>query len=72
MKWLMAFLVECYEAAPTHLNVQIPQRGDLLLVHPLEPEADELCSFVGKKADKQWLWLALDARRLCSDGFAFR
>ena len=25
-------------------------------------EADELCSFVGKKANKQWLWLALDAR----------
>jgi insertion element IS1 protein InsB len=23
---------------------------------------DELCSFVGKKANKQWLWLALDAR----------
>jgi insertion element IS1 protein InsB len=62
MKWLMGFLVECYEAAPVHLNVQIPQRGDSLLVHPLEAEADELCSFVGKKANKRWLWLALDAR----------
>ena len=28
----------------------------------MEVEADELCSFVGKKANKQWLWLALDAR----------
>jgi insertion element IS1 protein InsB len=62
MKWLMGFLVECYGAAPVHLNVQIPHRGDLLLVHPLEAEADELCSFVGKKANKQWLWLALDVR----------
>src|SRR3954454_2280446 len=62
MKWLMGFLMECHEAAPAHLNVQIPQRGDSLLVHPLEAEADELCSFVGKKANKQWLWLALEAR----------
>src|SRR4051812_23991167 len=28
MKWLMAFLVECYEAAPAHLNVQMPQGSD--------------------------------------------
>ena len=28
----------------------------------MEVEADERCSFVGKKANKQWLWLALDAR----------
>ena len=25
-------------------------------------EVDELWSFVGKKANPQWLWLALDAR----------
>jgi insertion element IS1 protein InsB len=62
MKWLMGFLVEGYEGAPAHLNVQIPQRCDLLLVHFLEAEADELWSFVGKKANPQWLWLALDAR----------
>src|SRR4051794_13128569 len=62
MKWLMGFLVECYEAAPAHLNVQLPQGGDSLRVHPLEAEADELCSFVGKKANKQWLWLALDVQ----------
>src|SRR3954466_14733698 len=61
MKWLMGFLGECYEAAPAHLNVQM-QGCEPLLVHPLAVEADELCSFVGKKANKQWLWLALDAR----------
>src|SRR3989440_12056737 len=33
MTWLMGFLVECYEAAPAHLNVQPPQRRDPLLVH---------------------------------------
>src|SRR5690242_7002095 len=54
MKWRMGFLVECYEAAPAHLNVQMPQGGDSLLVYPLEAEADELCSFVSKKVNKQW------------------
>ena len=62
MKWLMAFLVEFYEAAPAHLNVQIPQGCDPLLGPSLEIEADELWSFVGKKAKPQWLWLALDAQ----------
>jgi insertion element IS1 protein InsB len=62
MKWLMGFLVECYEAAPAHLNVQIPQGCDPLLVGHLVAEADELCSFVGKKANPQWLWLALDVQ----------
>jgi insertion element IS1 protein InsB len=62
MKWLMAFLVECFEAAPAHLNVQLRQHPDPLLVGHLEVEADELWSFVGKKANPQWLWLALDVR----------
>jgi insertion element IS1 protein InsB len=61
MKWLMGFLVECYGAAPAHLNVQIPQHDDPLLGYPPEIEADELWSFVGNKANPQWLWLALEA-----------
>jgi insertion element IS1 protein InsB len=60
MKWLMGFLVECYEAAPAHLNVEGRPRPDPPLVL-LEAEVDELWSFVGKKANPQWLWLALDA-----------
>ena len=61
MKWLMALRVERYEAVPVHLNVQIPSGREPLLVGHLEVEADELWSFVGKKANPQWLWLALDA-----------
>jgi insertion element IS1 protein InsB len=62
MKWLMGFLVERYEATPAHLNVQLQQHPDPLLAGHMEAEADELWSFVGKKANPQWLWLALDAR----------
>src|SRR3954466_8693316 len=71
MKWLMGFLGECYEAAPAHLNVQM-QGCEPLLVHPLEAEADELCSFVGKKANRQWMWLALDVRSRQVIGFLCR
>ena len=28
----------------------------------LEAEADELWSFVQKKANRQWLWIAMDAK----------
>lgn len=31
-------------------------------LYRLEAEADEMCSFVGKKTNKQWLWLAMDTR----------
>ena len=27
----------------------------------LEVEADEMASFVKKKANKQWIWIAMDA-----------
>ena len=62
MKWLLRLVVNCYEAAPEDLNVQLPQYPGSVLIRRLEAEADELCSFVGKKTNKQWLWLALDAQ----------
>jgi insertion element IS1 protein InsB len=31
------------------------------VIRQLDTEADELWSFVGKKANKQWVWIALDA-----------
>ena len=30
-------------------------------MYKLEAEADEMWSFVQKKANKQWIWLAMDA-----------
>lgn len=33
-----------------------------VLVQRLEVEADEMSSFVQKKANKQWIWLAMDAK----------
>lgn len=61
LKWLLGFLVQCFEALPDHLHVQ-PVRGTHdVMIHRLEVEADEMQSFVQKKANKQWIWIAMDA-----------
>jgi len=61
LKWLLGFLVQCFEALPDHLHVQPVSCQHDVLIQRLEVEADELASFVQKKANKQWVWLALDA-----------
>jgi insertion element IS1 protein InsB len=62
LKWLLGFLVTCFEALPDHLHVQpIICHGDVML-RRLEVEADEMASFVQKKANKQWIWIAMDAK----------
>jgi insertion element IS1 protein InsB len=61
-KWLLGFLVQCFEALPDHLHVQ-PIIGDgNVMLRRLEVEADEMASFVQKKANKQWIWIAMDAK----------
>ena len=61
MKWLMGFVVQCYEAAPDDLNVRLPASPKHVMFYRLTAEVDELQSFVGKKKNKQWLWLAIDS-----------
>ena len=61
LKWLLGFLVQYVEALPDHLHVQpITCHGNVML-RRLEVEADEMASFVQKKANKQWIWIAMDA-----------
>src|SRR5262245_14503484 len=60
LKWLLGFLVQCFAALPDHLHVQpVSCRRDVL-IQRLEVEADALASFVQKKADKPWVWIAMD------------
>lgn len=60
LQWLLPFIAQLYEQLPDDLPVQpcSPQRRIHLL--RLQAEADEMWSFVGKKANKQWLWMAID------------
>jgi insertion element IS1 protein InsB len=62
LKWLLGFLVQCFAALPDHLHVQPVSCTPDVLMQRLEVEADEMASFVQKKANKQWVWIAMDAK----------
>ena len=61
LKWLLGFLVQCFEALPDHLHVQPVTCKQNVMIQRLEVEADELASFLHKKANKPWIWIAMDA-----------
>ena len=61
LTWLLHFMVECFTACPEDLHVQLPARPTAVVMSRLEAEADEMWSFVQKKAHKQWMWIAMDA-----------
>jgi insertion element IS1 protein InsB len=61
LKWLLGFLVDCVEALPDHLHVQPVTCHGKVMIRRLEVEADDMSSFVQKKANKQWIWIAMDA-----------
>ena len=61
LTWLLHFMVECFTACPDDLHAQRPTQPTAVLLSRLEAEADEMWSFVQKKANKQWIWIAMDA-----------
>ena len=60
LRWLLHFMVEHFASAPDHLYVEPSTGTQTVILQRLEAELDELWSFVGKKANRQWIWLALD------------
>ena len=62
LTWLLHFMVERFASCPDHLHVQIPVNPTDVVIQRLEAETDEMWSFVGKKVNKQWIWLAMDAK----------
>ena len=61
LAWLLHCMVECFTACPEELHVRLPARPTAVVMSRLEAEADEMGSFVQKKAHKQWMWIAMDA-----------
>jgi insertion element IS1 protein InsB len=61
LQWLLQFMVGRFQAAPEHLHVELPSSAPTVILQRLEAELDELWSFVGKKANRQWVWIAMDA-----------
>ncbi len=61
LRWLLEFMVARFQAAPEHLYVKPPAGTQAVILHRLEAEIDELWSFVGTKANRQWVWIAMNA-----------
>lgn len=63
LTWLLGFIAALYGNLPPDLGLNLQSMGlpgsPVLL---LTVEADEMWSFVAKKSDKQWIWIALDAK----------
>ena len=62
LTWLLHFMVERFAACPEHLHVQLPISPTDVVIRQLEAEADEMWSFVQKRANTQWIWIAMDAK----------
>jgi len=61
LRWLLTFIGELYDSLPKDLNLKLPNRvGSQVEIFQLECEADEMWSFVGRKENKQWVWIAID------------
>jgi insertion element IS1 protein InsB len=60
--WLLGFMVSEHEQLPEDLNYRASVETDKLLIGCIESEIDEMWSFVGNKKNKQWIWIAMDAR----------
>jgi insertion element IS1 protein InsB len=60
IRWLMDFIGACFAALPEHLHVQPVMSSREVLLGCLEVEADELWSFVQKKTNPHWVWIAMD------------
>ena len=61
LTWLLHCMVERFAACPDDLHVQVLPRPTDVVLRRLEAEAAEMWSFVTKKANKQWIWIAMDA-----------
>ena len=62
LTWLLHFMVERFSACPDNLHVWLPHHPTEVVIRWLEAEADEMWSFVKRKANRQWIWIAMDAQ----------
>ncbi len=62
LTWLLRCMAERLSAGPDHLYAQLPVGPTAVVIQRLEAEADEMWSCVGKQANQQWIWMAMDAK----------
>jgi hypothetical protein len=54
-------MVARFQAVPEDLYAKPADGTPAVILQRLEAELDELWSFVDKKANRQWVWIAMDA-----------
>lgn len=59
---VLHFMVERGAACPDHLHPLLPVSPTDVVIRQLEAEADEMWSFMQKKANTQWIWITMDAK----------
>jgi insertion element IS1 protein InsB len=62
LKWLLGLLVDGVEALPDDLHVQPVTCQGNVMIRRLEVDADDMSRFVQKKANQQWIWIAMDGK----------
>ena len=55
-KWLYNYKATKYAKMPSQLQIKPKKKGKFIV------QMDELWSFVGNKNNKQWVWIAIDAK----------
>jgi hypothetical protein len=60
LRWLLHFMVARFAAAPVHLYIRPTAGIQRVILQCLEIEVAELWSYVGKKWNPQWVWIAMD------------
>ena len=56
ISWLLKYIKKLYDQQPRNLNYRLPVQGAECRL--IKSELDEMWSFVQKKANKQWIWIA--------------
>ena len=54
---LYRYMDQLYEQVPSNLHAQVPEDAQIEL-QSIDIESDELWSFVARKTNKQWVWVA--------------
>lgn len=62
LTWLLGYIVTVYQNLPDNLNAEEVGEYKGVCLWEFEAQADEVWSFVGSKANRQWIWVAIDTQ----------
>ena len=57
LSWVLLYIKKLYNNQAKDLNYRLPEKGEQS-VQLIKSELDEMWSFVQKKSNKQWIWIA--------------